>query len=77
MDKFDPKASDTENICRAIYALARAVDSLGFGEQQERREGPGAFEGHTMIMRDKVGPDIAGAIHSGLNEIAEAIRETI
>lgn len=73
MSQFDPEVSDTENLCNALYAIARALGQLGFGENRSGPHGPGAIEGHTMLMRDEIVPALSSAIEQGLSEIAGAI----
>jgi hypothetical protein len=70
---FDPEKSDTENLCDALESVAYALDQLGFGRGSSGTGGPGAIEGHTMMMRDKIVPQICQAIESGFERLAEAI----
>lgn len=71
MSYYDEERSENENLCRALYAIADALRDLGFGA--DRNRGPGAFEGHTMMLRDEIAPAIATAIKDGLEQVAEAI----
>ena len=71
MRRYDDEASETENLCEALYAIADALRDLGFGAN--RSSGPGAIEGHSMMLRDEIAPSIAQAIGDGLKEIAQAI----
>lgn len=73
MDQFDPEASDTENLCNALYAIASALRQLGFGENRSGPHGPGAMEGHTMMLRDEIIPALSSSIENGLAQIADAI----
>lgn len=68
---YDPDVSDNENLCQALYAIASALRDLGFGA--DRHRGPGAIEGHSMMMRDHVAPKIAEAIVEGLRDVASAL----
>lgn len=73
MSQFDPEASDTENLCNALYAIAGALSQLGFGENRSGPHGPGAIEGHTMLLRDEIVPALSSAIEGGFERLADAI----
>ena len=65
--RYDDEASENENLCSALYAVADAIRSLGLGNVH----GPGPLEFLGMTMRD----DVAGAIQNGLDGIATAIEQ--
>jgi hypothetical protein len=71
--RYNEEASENENLCDALYAIANALRQLGFGRHGGDAYGPGAIEGHTMLMRDEIVPALSSAIEQGLSEIAGAI----
>jgi hypothetical protein len=73
-DHIDPELSDGLNIALALHRVADALFDLGFGLGRGGKD-PGAFEGHTMMMRDQIAPLIADALEGGLSQIAQAIKE--
>jgi len=73
-DLIDEDMTDGQNIAMALYAVAQAIEKLGFNGNDGK--GPGAIEGHTMMLRDAIAPLIADAIQGGLERIAEAISES-
>ncbi len=69
--EYDEELSDSENLCNALHAIAYALRDLGFGGN--RTNGPGAIEGHTMMLRDEIVPLISDALEKGLAQIADAV----
>ncbi len=73
-DLIDDDLTDLQNVALALHRVAMAIQELGMGRDGQRS--PGAFEGHTMMLRDKIAPMLADAIEQGFQRLAEAVEDT-
>jgi hypothetical protein len=64
VSEYDPELGDVENICNAVYALARAVDGIGLNKSDSSCA-PGALEFIGMQLRDNIGPSLQAIAEKG------------
>lgn len=57
--EYDRGLSDLENVTNALWGIADALDQLGFGRAHSATGGPGALEGATMHLDERLDRIIA------------------